>query len=213
MTGENINMEKDEKGMNEELEILDEKDTEARSSIPPRKKNAIVREVVSWVMTFVVAIAAALLLKNYVIINATVPTGSMENTILPGDDLVGFRLAYLFSEPKRGDIIIFNWPDDESQKYIKRVIGLPGDKVVINEGQIFINDSQEPLDEAYLKEDWFIANGPYEYYVPEDCYFVMGDNRNDSKDSRYWINTYVTREEIVGKALFIYYPFNHIAGL
>ena len=73
------------------------------------------RELLSWILTFAIAIAAALLLKNFVIINATVPTGSMENTIMPEDDLFGFRLAYLLSEPERGDIIIFKWPDDESQ--------------------------------------------------------------------------------------------------
>ena len=78
-------------------------------------------------MTLLAAFVLALVLKNYVIINATVPTGSMENTIEPGDDLFGFRLAYKFSEPERGDIVIFKFPDDESQKYVKRVIGLPGE--------------------------------------------------------------------------------------
>jgi signal peptidase I len=148
-----------------------------------------------------------------VIINATVPTGSMEDTIEPGDDLFGLRLAYAFSEPQRGDIIIFNFPDDESQKFIKRVIGLPGEKVTITDGQIYINDAATPLNETYLKEEWVRSTGPYEFDVPEGCYLVLGDNRNDSQDARYWNNTYVTKEEIIGKAYIIYYPFNRFGSL
>lgn len=171
------------------------------------------KELFSWVLTFAIAIAAALLLKNYVIINATVPTGSMENTIMPEDDLLGFRLSYLLSEPKRGDIIIFRFPDDETQKYIKRIVGLPGEKVVIRDAKIYINDAEIPLDEPYLKEEWVIAESGFEYYIPQDCYLVLGDNRNDSKDARYWENTFVTKEQIIGKAEFIYYPFDHIKSL
>jgi len=171
------------------------------------------RELLSWIMTFVIAIGAALLLKNFVIINATVPTGSMENTIMPEDDLLGFRLSYIFSEPERGDVVIFKFPDDESQKFIKRIIGLPGEKVVIRDAKIYINDSEEPLDEPYLKEEWVVANDGFEFQVPAGCYLVLGDNRNDSRDARYWINTYVTKDQIIGKAEFIYYPFDHIKSL
>lgn len=182
-------------------------------STEPKKKNSAVREALSWCMTFVVAIVLALLLKNYIIINATVPTGSMEHTIEPGDDLFGLRVAYNFTEPKRGDIIIFKFPDDESEKYVKRIIGLPGEKVTIKEAKVYINDSEVPLDEDYLKEQWVLATGPFEFEVPEDCYFVMGDNRNDSYDARYWDNTYVTKDEIIGKAYMIYYPFSRFGSL
>ena len=182
-------------------------------STEPKKKNSAVREALSWCMTFVVAIVLALLLKNYIIINATVPTGSMEHTIEPGDDLFGLRVAYNFTEPKRGDIIIFKFPDDESEKYVKRIIGLPGEKVTIKEAKVYINDSEVPLDEDYLKEKWVLATGPFEFEVPEDCYFVMGDNRNDSYDARYWDNTYVTKDEIIGKAYMIYYPFSRFGSL
>jgi signal peptidase I len=122
-------------------------------------------------------------------------------------------LSYLISEPERGDIVIFKFPDDESQKFIKRIIGLPGEKVVIEDGKIYINDAEVPLEETYLKEEWVVGTGPYEFNVPEGCYFVMGDNRNDSNDARFWDNTYVTAAEIIGKAEFIYYPFNHIKSL
>lgn len=179
----------------------------------PEKKISVIKEICSWVLTFAVAIALALVLKNFVIINATVPTGSMEHTIEPGDDLFGLRLTYRFSDVKRGDIIIFRFPDDETQKYVKRVIGLPGEKVTINEGKVYIDDSETPLEEPYLKEEWIRAAGPLEYEVPAGCYFVMGDNRNDSYDSRYWVSTYVSTEQIIGKAYMIYYPFARFGSL
>ena len=116
-------------------------------------------------------------------------------------------------QPRRGDIIIFKFPDDESEKYVKRIIGLPGEKVTIKEAKVYINDSEVPLEEDYLKEDWVTATGPFEFEVPEDCYFVMGDNRNDSYDARYWDNTYVTKDEIIGKAYMIYYPFSRLGSV
>lgn len=193
---------------------------EGQENIPQEEKNiskeektSPLREALSWVFTFAAAILVALVLKNFVIINATVPTGSMENTIMPGDDLFGFRLAYQFSEPKRGDIIIFKYPDDEEEKYVKRIIGLPGETVRISNAKVYIDDSETPLQEEYLKDEWTVATGPFEFQVPEGCYFVMGDNRNDSWDARYWDNTYVAREKIIGKAEWVYFPFDRIGSL
>lgn len=178
-----------------------------------KKKPSVLREIASWCVTFMLAIVLAFVLKNYVIINATVPTGSMEHTIEPGDDLFGLRLAYLNSGPKRGDIIIFRYPDNEEKKFVKRVIGLPGENVKITDGRIYIDDAQKPLKEDYLKEEWIKGTGPYEYQIPEDSYLVLGDNRNDSLDARYWENTYVTKDQIIGKAYVIYYPFSHFGSL
>ena len=193
---------------------------EGQENIPQEEKNiskeektSPLKEALSWVLTFAAAILVALVLKNFVIINATVPTGSMENTIMPGDDLFGFRLAYQLSEPKRGDIIIFKYPDDEEEKYVKRIIGLPGETVRISNAKVYIDDSETPLQEEYLKDEWTVATGPFEFQVPEGCYFVMGDNRNDSWDARYWDNTYVAREKIIGKAEWVYFPFDRIGAL
>lgn len=166
------------------------------------------KELKSWLFTLGITVAVIFVLKNFVIINASVPTGSMENTIMPGDNLFGFRLAYLMEEPERGDVIFFYFPDDETQKYVKRIVGLPGEKVVISQGEIYINDSNVPLEEEYLKEAWTTGTGPFEFEVPEDCYLVLGDNRNSSQDARYWANPYVAKEKIIGKALFIYFPFD-----
>lgn len=167
------------------------------------------KETKSLLITLLVTLAVVFVLKNYVIINANVPTGSMENTIMPDDNILGFRLAYVNEGPERGDVIFFYFPDDETQKYVKRIIGLPGETVYINEGKIYINGSETPLEEPYLKEEWVNGTGPYMFEVPEGSYFCLGDNRNDSADARYWKNTYVTKEKIIGKAIFTYFPFAH----
>ena len=177
------------------------------------EQTSIFKEIMSWVIPFAIALVAALLIKNFLIINADVPTGSMENTIMPGDRFIGNRLAYVFGDPQRGDIVVFRYPDDENEIYVKRVIGLPGDTINIENGKIYINGAAEPLEEDYLKEEWTVATGPYTFEVPEGCYFMMGDNRNDSWDARYWQNTYVAKEKILGKALFTYWPFGHMGKL
>ena len=92
--------------------------------------------------------------------------------------------------------------------YVKRVIGLPGETVEVKDGKVYINGSDTPLDEPYLPEPMEGSYGPYE--VPEGCYFMMGDNRNNSLDARFWDNKFVAKNKIVAKVLFCYYPFNRI---
>lgn len=191
-----------------EQEVEESEVTEAGEEKP-----SALREIISWVLYFAVAIIAALLIKNYLIINANVPTGSMENTIMPGNRLIGNRLAYINSEPERGDIVIFKYPDNEEETYVKRVIGLPGETITIENAKIYINGADEPLEEAYLKEEWVEETGVYTYEVPEDCYLVLGDNRNNSWDARYWTNTYVSKEKILGEAIFTYWPLNQFGKL
>ena len=123
---------------------------------------------------------------------------------MTGNRLFGNRLAYIKDDPKRGDIVIFKYPDDESQLFIKRVIGLPGETVTIIDGKVYIDDSTEPLYEPYLAQEMLGTFGSYE--VPQGAYFVMGDNRNYSLDARFWNNTYVYKDKILGRALFRYYP-------
>ncbi len=166
------------------------------------RSKAILKEVLSYVKIIVISLIVALLLINFVIINARIPSGSMENGISEGDRLIGFRLAYVFSEPKRGDVAIFKFPDDESQTFIKRIIGIPGDLVEIKDGELYING--DLIQEDYIKEPMRKENfGPY--VVPPDSYFCLGDNRNDSKDSRYWDNPFVTKEQLLAKAIFKYW--------
>ena len=163
-------------------------------------------EMFSYIKIFSAAILIAFVLTRCVIVNAETPTSSMENTIMTGDRVIGNRFAYSFSDPQRFDIIIFRYPDDESQLFIKRIIGLPGETVEIRDGKIYLNGSDEPLEDVQTKETMVGSFGPYT--VPENSYFVMGDNRNDSKDSRYWTNTFVTKDEILGKAIFRYWPIS-----
>jgi len=162
------------------------------------------KEILDWLKVILAAIAISFILNNFVIVNAQVPTGSMENTVMTKDRVFAFRLSYLFENPQRGDIVVFPLPDDESQNYLKRIIGLPGDTVEIKDGKVYINNSEEPLQEDYLKEKPTGDYGPYE--VPEDSYFMLGDNRNISLDSRYWEHTFVKKNKIMGKVVLRYYP-------
>lgn len=176
-------------------------------------KNQIIKEIVWWVKSVVIIFAVTFVITQKIIVLANVPTGSMMNTIQEKDLVLADRLAYNEEEPERGDIVIFYAPDEVEELYIKRVIGLPGDKVVIDNAQIYINDSKVPLEEPYLREAWIINNGYYEFNVPQNCYLMLGDNRNSSIDSRVWENTYVNRNAIIAKAKCVYFPFNHIKSL
>ena len=174
-----------------------------------REKHPALYDLLDWVKVIVIAVAIALFLNYFVVINSRVPSGSMEPTIETGSRMIGLRLSYTFNSPERGDIIIFKYPDDESVYYVKRIIGLPGETVEIKDGFVYIDG--QILTEDYLTVTTEGDFGPYE--VPEGCYFVLGDNRNNSHDSRYWTNTYVPEENIVGKALFCYWPLSDIGIL
>lgn len=173
-----------------------------------KKKGAFLKEFLQWAAAIILAAAVAIAADHFLIVNAQIPSGSMENTIMPGDRIIGNRLSYTFADPERFDIIIFRYPDDESQLFIKRIVGLPGETVEITDGKIYIDGSAEPLDDVETKEPTSGTFGPYK--VPEDSYFVMGDNRNNSLDSRFWKNTFVSRDEILGKAVFRYWPLTEI---
>ena len=164
------------------------------------------REVISWLQVIAMAALIAFCVNGFFIANSRVPSASMENTIMTGDRVIGSRLSYRFGkDPERGDIIIFRWPDNEKVLFVKRIIGLPGDVVEIRGGHVYLNGSEEPLEETYIREDMYLEP-PMGFVVPEDAYFVMGDNRNESLDARYWKKTFVYRDKIVAKVLFRYWP-------
>ncbi len=166
-----------------------------------RKRNFI-REIFTYLMIIAAAFLVSVFLSRFVIINTHIPSNSMEATISAGDRLIGYRMAYTFTKPQFGDIVIFLYPDDRSQTFIKRVIGVPGDVVEIINGELFINNHR--ISEDYIKEPMVGSFGPYE--VPEHSYFVMGDNRNVSDDARFWENTYVNEADIIARAWFRYSP-------
>lgn len=162
----------------------------------------IASEVFSWIKIVVFAVVFALFFNNFIIINAVIPSGSMKDTIMINDRVLANRLAYTFSEPERGDIIVFPYPDDEETLYIKRVIGLPNETIDIKDGVVYVDGVE--LEESYLSSNDYDFNGHYE--VPEGHYFMMGDNRANSADSRYWENKYLSEDKILGKAVLRYYP-------
>ena len=155
-----------------------------------------------WIPTIVMALGLALVLKSFVVASFYIPSGSMENTLKKGDLLIADKLSFklLGQDPQRGDIMIFRYPKDPKKDYIKRVIGLPGDSVRVQDHTVYVNG--EALIEDYIAED-----PDFDYpsvTVPEDSYFVMGDNRNHSSDSRVW--GFVPRDNIEGRALFVFWP-------
>ncbi len=206
---------KNEEKLNKDVYHMDSDEAhkvevEEDDSTETSKKSRVLREVFSWVKIIIIALVIALIINNFIIINANVPSGSMENTIMTGDRMIGLRTAYWFSSPKRGQVVIFRFPDNEDETFVKRVIGLPGEKVYIKKGKIYINNSKKPLDEPYLREEWREGNN-YEkpFVVPKDSYFCMGDNRNVSNDARYWRKKYVKKDKILAKAEFVYWPWSN----
>ncbi len=164
----------------------------------------------------IIIVCAALIavgVKSFLIDSRIVPSSSMYPTIEVGDRVLLWRLAYAFGgEPERGDIVVFTAPDDleEDSDLIKRVIGLPGETVEIKNGTVYIDG--EPLDETAYQH----AVPEYEYgpvTVPEDCYFMLGDNRNRSVDSHEWEDPFISIDDIKGEAVFRYWPLSRMGGI
>ncbi len=201
-----------EEELEEELEedINEDAEEKGEDVSDSKKGNGLWKELFSWVRVFAGAFIIAYILSNYVIVNANIPSGSMLTTIKEGDKVMGFRLSYVFSEPKRGDIVMFEAPDKEDTIYIKRIIGCPGETVRIDGNAVYIthkNGKEEKLEEKYIKNGWTNAAGwqeSGEWILGKNEYFMMGDNRDHSHDSRYWGT--VKKSKIIAKAIFKYYP-------
>jgi signal peptidase I len=241
-------------------------------SMRPRKAKSVVRE---YVEAFVFAIVLALVMRQFVVQAFKIPSSSMETTLLVGDHILVNKFLYYFTSPQRLDIIVFQYPWEEDRDFIKRVIGLPGDRVQVRDRQVQVND--RPLEEPYARytanprQDTFgpvvvpkkadrieirsdkrlylngeavpIPSNPYHpsglfqpkndgppmtgfevFYAPllpqgttlqqpleprpveHDCYFVLGDNRDNSQDSRYW--GFVRSTRLKGRAFFIYWSWD-----
>lgn len=177
-----------------------------------REYKSFGRVAFEYIRVIAIGVVVAVFITLFVIINAEVPTGSMENTIMTGDRLFGNRLVYYFRDPQRGEIAIFETPDPAAEKgtlYIKRVIGLPGETIEFREGEIYITpvDGEKfHLEEPYLKEEIMqreLKVNNQTITLGEDEFFMCGDNRNSSCDSRYWGP--VKRKAIKAKALLRYW--------
>ena len=167
------------------------------------------RELFQWVAAIVAAVLIALAIDNFVIVNAQIPSGSMENTIMTGDRVIGNRFAYSFSDPQRFDIIIFRYPDDESQLFIKRIIGLPGETVQIKNGSVYINGELLKAENG-LAEATIAGAAEYPVELGDDEYFLLGDNRESSEDSRFSGIGNIKRENLIGRVWLRFQPFSRL---
>jgi signal peptidase I len=199
-------------------------------------KKSVARE---YFESLVIAVILALFIRTFVVQAFKIPTGSMEQNLLIGDHLLvnkfvfgpaasGIERALLpMKDIARGDVLVFKYPEDPERDFIKRVIGLPGDQIEVRHKRVFVNG--KPLDEPYVfhmeeppplpenptSADVHPSNGdPREFYapvtVPPNHYFAMGDNRDNSQDSRYW--GFLPRDYVKGRALVIYWSYDGATG-
>lgn len=185
--------------MAEEYIENEEQTIPSRRDKNKEKEKSSLREMVEVV---VIAFALAFLIKTFVVGNFWIPSESMLPTIEVNDKVVVTNFSYWFDGPQRGDVVVFKYPLDTKKDYIKRCIGVPGETVEFRDSKLYVNG--ELVEEPYLPEGLtFDDYGPV--VVPEGQYFMCGDNRNKSSDSRVW--GFLDEKLIIGKAQCIYWPF------
>ena len=181
------------------------KESVVKTAAKEKKEKSAIREIVEAV---VIALVITFVIRSFVVDIFRIPSPSMVPTIEVGDRVVVTRFSYWFDGPARGDVVVFKYPNNEKVDYIKRVIGLPGETVAFQDNTLYING--EAVEEPYLPEGTITVDfGPIE--VPENSYFMCGDNRQNSSDSRSW--GFVDQSLIVGKGQCIYWPVGHMGGL
>lgn len=162
-----------------------------------------------WLLPIAIGVAIALRIRQWVVSAAYVPSESMAPTIPNPCYILVNKLATNIHSIHRGEVVVFHFPDDPTQLYVKRVIGLPGDTVTVTNDAVFINGKK--LNEPLITQKNVTGFGTY--HVPQGHYFMMGDNRPVSDDSRLWVHKYVARSAIVGEADAVLFPFNKIKGI
>lgn len=166
-----------------------------------------------WIVPIIVAIVLATMINKFCFFFIEVPTGSMEPTIMPGDKILVTRI-YNKEKLQRGDIVVFyseelSKENNKTTNLVKRLIGLPGDKVLIEEnGDLYVNDKK--IEETYVKNQLGIEK---EFNVPKGKYLFLGDNRANSNDARLWSQTYIDKSDIIGKAKVTVSPFSRFGQL
>ena len=174
-----------------------------------KKEKSVFRE---YAEAIVIALILALVIRTLIVQAFKIPSGSMLPTLQIGDHILVNKFIYRFVSPQRGDVIVFKYPKDEARDFIKRVIGLPNDKLEIRNRRIFVND--RPLEEPYVvHSDPGVQEesvSPRDFFgpvvIPPGKYFMMGDNRDFSMDSRFW--GFLDRSKIRGKAFLIYWSWD-----
>jgi signal peptidase I len=187
----------------------------------PAKKKSLIRE---YAESIVIAIILALIIRTFLVQAFKIPSGSMEDTLAIGDHLLVSKFIYgtkipfsdkrvmTFRDPRRGDVIVFEYPEDPSKDFIKRVIGVPGDVVEGKDKKVYVNGKHYENPHEIHKESEIIPKqvNPRDSFgpitVPENSFFVMGDNRDRSYDSRFW--KFVRRDQIKGLAFIKYWSWD-----
>ena len=165
-----------------------------------------------WVEPIIIAIVLALLIRTFIVQAFKIPTGSMRPTLIEGDRILVNKFIYKYKNPERGDVIVFRSPEDKKKDFIKRLIALPGESVEISNGTVLINN--RAIDKkSIIKERYYYNRGEFgkegkQVKVPEDAYYVLGDNSISSRDSRYW--GCLPKKYVIGKAFLIYWPLTRI---
>jgi signal peptidase I len=175
----------------------------------------------------VVAISLALAVQAYAVKPYRIPSASMASTLRPGDRVLVNRVVYHLRDPRRGDVLVFQYPKDRAVVFIKRVVGVPGDVLLVKDGRLYVNGKRSsepyvhhtggrldptlamaPLDGSTMPKPWSLSSP---FRVPAGCYFVMGDNRINSDDSRDW--GVVPRNAVIGEGFLLYWPPRHWSSL
>ena len=162
-----------------------------------------------YVESFLVSIIAAALIIAFVAQSFLVEGSSMEPSFHDGQRMLVEKVSYRFGDPKRGQVVVFRYPSDRRRKFIKRIVGVPGDEILIRGGFLYVNGVR--LDEGYVNGPTYGTYGSPTFgpvLVPEGHYFVLGDNRRNSDDSRYPDVGFVPRSDLVGRALLVYRPIS-----
>ena len=177
-------------------------EAEVKNEVP---KKSIKQEIFEWIMVFVVAAALAFVVRTFIFEPVRVDGASMMDTLVDGEYMIATKFDYLLGDPERFDIVICNYPNTNDGMYrVKRVIGMPGDIIQLLSGQLYING--EHVEQDFDMHSITANYGPYT--VPQDHYFVLGDNRNNSKDSRSVMVGPLSRDEIKGHVRAVVFPFS-----
>ncbi len=179
------------------------------SSISEGKKSSIGEEVKDWVVSIVAAIIAAMIIRTFIVELYVVDGPSMRPTLQHEERLVVNKFIYHLRDPQKGEVVIFRYPRDPSRDFIKRVIATAGDTIEIKDGRVYVNDQLQ-------REDYILEKTRTEYpkvTIPDNTIFVMGDNRNNSEDSRFPDVGFVPLDLVKGKAVLIFWPVGDLKTL